>query len=140
MKFVRPEEIPMPNWLPLLADAEAVLQGLNLPYRTVDLCTGDIGFSAARTLDIRNLAPRPGDLIAKSPPVQNFHGFPGAAGEYPFPRMREGKRQFVHTLNGSGLAIGRTWLAILENYQRNETAPWSSPRSLRPLPGWCRRE
>ena len=88
-----------------------------MPYRTVALCTGDMGFSSAKTYDIEVWLPGQ-KLFSEISSCSNFEVVPGAAGEHPLQAGKENKTEFVHTLNGSGLAVGRTWLAILENYQQ----------------------
>ena len=103
----------------------------------VDLCTGDIGFSAARTFDIEVWLPAqadlPGDLLLLQLP-----GFPGPPGRHPLPPGRRGAPEFVHTLNGSGLAVGRTLVAILENYQQADGSVLV-PEVLRPYMGGLER-
>jgi len=96
--------------------AEAVLVLLGLPYRVVALCTGDLGFSAARTYDIEVWLPSQGSYREISS-CSNFEAFQARRGAIRY-RTTAGKIQYVHTLNGSGLAIGRTVVAILENYQQ----------------------
>ncbi|HOQ68110.1 MAG TPA: serine--tRNA ligase [Candidatus Atribacteria bacterium] len=113
----------------LLQDAEEVLQILNLPYRVVVLCTGDLGFSASKTYDIEVWIPSQNKYREISS-CSNFEDFQARRANIRF-RDQEGKVRYVHTLNGSGLAIGRTLVAILENYQE-EDGTVTIPEALRP--------
>ena len=116
VKFCRPEE----SWDELdalTADAEAVLKALELPYRVVRLSTGDLGFSSACTYDIEVWMPSYGRYVEISS-CSNFLDFQARRANIRFRRTEGGKPEFVHTLNGSGLAVGRTTAAILENYQQ----------------------
>jgi seryl-tRNA synthetase len=101
----------------LTEDAERVLQLLGLPYRTVMLCTGDLGFSAAKTYDIEVWLPSQ-RVYREISSCSNCEAFQARRANIKYRPDGTGKAQFVHTLNGSGLAIGRTLIAILENYQR----------------------
>ena len=115
VKFVRPEDSE--NELQsLVQDAEKVLQGLGLPYRVVQLCTGDLGFSSAKTYDLEVWMPSYNRYVEISS-CSNFVDFQARRAGIRY-RTDEKKNAFVHTLNGSGVAIGRTVAAILENYQR----------------------
>ena len=115
VKFVRPEESE--NELQsLVNDAEKVLQRLGLPYRVVQLCTGDIGFSSAKTYDLEVWMPSYNRYVEISS-CSNFVDFQARRAGIRY-RTDDKKNAFVHTLNGSGVAIGRTVAAILENYQR----------------------
>ena len=118
VKFTRPEDSS--NELEtLLADAEEVLQLLKLPYRVVTLCTGDLGFSATKTYDIEVWMPAQ-DKYREISSCSNFGDFQARRGGIRYrPRNRK-KSALVHTLNGSGLAVGRTVAAILENFQRSD--------------------
>ncbi|MBN2644792.1 MAG: serine--tRNA ligase [Desulfuromonadaceae bacterium] len=116
VKFVRPEESDA-ELAKLLGHAETVLQQLKLPYRVVDLCTGDIGFSAARTFDIEVWLPGQG-LYREISSCSNFRDFQARRAAIRYRPQDGAKAELVHTLNGSGLAVGRTLLAILENYQQ----------------------
>ncbi|MFN7947077.1 MAG: serine--tRNA ligase [Blastocatellia bacterium] len=100
-------------------DAEKVLQRLGLPYRTVALCTGDMGFSAAKTYDIEVWLPSQ-QTYREISSCSNCEAFQARRAQIRFKRDGKSKTEFVHTLNGSGLAVGRTWLAILENYQQQD--------------------
>jgi seryl-tRNA synthetase len=116
VKFARPED-SYAQLEKLTAHAETVLQRLGLPYRVVALCTGDLGFSSAKTYDIEVWLPGQ-QLFREISSCSNFEAFQARRANIRY-RPEGGKRtEFVHTLNGSGLAIGRTWLAILENYQQ----------------------
>ena len=101
----------------LTRDAEAVLQRLNLPYRVVALCTADLGFSSAKTYDLEVWLPASREYKEISS-CSNFEAFQARRANLRFRRGKHGKSEHLHTLNGSGLAVGRTWLAILENYQQ----------------------
>ncbi len=101
----------------LLENAEAILKKLELPYRVVTLCTGDLGFSSAKTYDIEVWMPAQ-CLYREISSCSNFVDFQARRANIRFRRKESGKPEFVHTLNGSGLAVGRTFAAILENYQQ----------------------
>lgn len=101
----------------LTRNAEIILEKLGLPYRTVNLSTGDLGFSAAKTYDIEVWLPSQQSFREISS-CSNFESFQARRANIRFRRNPGAKPEFVHTLNGSGLAIGRTWIAILENYQQ----------------------
>jgi seryl-tRNA synthetase len=127
VKFARPEQ-SYDELETLTADAERILQKLGLPYRTVALCTGDLGFSAAKTYDIEVWLPGQ-NAYKEISSCSNFEAFQARRASI---RFRSGKKsEFVHTLNGSGLAVGRTWVAIVENYQRNDGSV-DVPEALRP--------
>jgi seryl-tRNA synthetase len=129
VKFVVPEESDL-ELEKLLDNAEEVLRQLQLPYRVVDLCTGDIGFSAARTFDIEVWLPGQ-QAFREISSCSNFRDFQARRAAIRFRREAKGKPELVHTLNGSGLAVGRTLLAILENYQQ-EDGSVLIPEVLRP--------
>ena len=118
VKFTRPEDSYV-ELEKLTNDAELILQKLNLPYRVIVLCTGDMGFSSAKTYDIEVWLPGQ-QRYREISSCSNFEDFQARRAEIRF--KREGKKgtEFVHTLNGSGLAIGRTLVAILENYQQKD--------------------
>jgi seryl-tRNA synthetase len=101
----------------LTKNAETVLERLGLPYRVLSLCTGDIGFSSAKTYDLEVWLPS-GGTYREISSCSNFEDFQARRANIRFRREATGKPEFVHTLNGSGLAIGRTVAAILENYQQ----------------------
>ncbi len=116
----------------LTNDAELILQKLEIPYRVVELCTGDIGFSSAKTYDIEVWMPSYNRYVEISS-CSNFEDFQARRANIRF-RDDDGKVKFVHTLNGSALAVGRTFAAILENYQ-NEDGSITIPEVLRPFMG-----
>jgi seryl-tRNA synthetase len=116
----------------MTANAEAILEKLNLPYRTITLCTGDMGFSAAKTYDIEVWIPAQ-DTYREISSCSNCEDFQARRAKIRF-RNEEGKTDYVHTLNGSGLAVGRTVAAILENYQ-NEDGSVTIPEALVPYMG-----
>jgi seryl-tRNA synthetase len=103
----------------LLADAETILQKLQLPYQVVELCTGDLGFSAAKTYDIEVWMPAQG-VYREISSCSNFENFQARRANIRFKRKGQKGTQLVHTLNGSGLAVGRTVAALLENYQQSD--------------------
>ena len=116
----------------LTGDAEDILQRLGLHYRVVTLCTGDMGFSSAKTYDIEVWLPSQ-NRFREISSCSNFEAFQARRANIRF-KNENGKRQYVHTLNGSGLAIGRTWLAILENFQQKDGSV-VIPEALRPYMG-----
>jgi seryl-tRNA synthetase len=116
VKFVHPEQSEAEHQA-LVKDAEAILQALKLPYRVLELCTGDLGFSAARCYDLEVWLPS-AETYREISSCSNFQDFQARRGNIRFKEGSKKGTQFVHTLNGSGLAIGRTMAAILENYQQ----------------------
>ena len=118
VKFVKPET-SYDELESLTHAAEDVLQKLNIPYRVVRLSTGDLGFSSAMTYDIEVWMPSYGRYVEISS-CSNFENFQARRGNIRFRPAEKGKPEFVHTLNGSGLAVGRTVAAILENYQQED--------------------
>jgi seryl-tRNA synthetase len=116
----------------LTADAEDILRRLGLPFRTVVLSTGDTGFSAAKTYDIEVWLPGQNSYKEISS-CSNFEAFQARRASIRF-KGPKGKAEFVHTLNGSGLAVGRTWVAIVENYQQKDGSV-VVPEALRPYMG-----
>lgn len=118
VKFVKPED-SYEELESLTRDAEEVLQKLGLPYRVVALCTGDLGFASAKTYDIEVWLPGQGRYREISS-CSNFEDFQARRANIRFRRKGKKGTEFVHTLNGSGLAIGRTLVAILENYQQKD--------------------
>ncbi len=118
VKFTRPEESEAEHEK-LTRDAEEILEALDLPYRRVLLCTGDTGFSSAKTYDLEVWLPGQ-NLYREISSCSNFEAFQARRANIRYRPATGGKSkpEFVHTLNGSGLAVGRTWLAILENYQQ----------------------
>lgn len=127
VKFTRPEE-SYDELEKLTADAEDILRRLGLPFRTVVLSTGDMGFSSAKTYDIEVWLPGQNGYKEISS-CSNFEAFQARRAGI---RCRSGKKsEFAHTLNGSGLAVGRTWVAIVENYQQKDGSV-VIPEALRP--------
>jgi seryl-tRNA synthetase len=116
----------------LTADAEDILRRLGLPFRTVVLCTGDTGFSSAKTYDIEVWLPGQNGYKEISS-CSNFEAFQARRASIRF-KPAKGKSEFAHTLNGSGLAVGRTWVAIVENYQQKDGSV-VVPEVLRPYVG-----
>ena len=117
----------------LTRDAEAVLQRLGLHYRVVALSTGDMGFGSAKTYDVEVWLPGQ-NLFREISSCSNYESFQARRANIRFRSAGKKKTEFVHTINGSGLAVGRTWLAILENYQQ-EDGSVVIPEALRPLMG-----
>src|SRR6185503_15059079 len=103
----------------LTMNAEEVLKRLELPYRTVMLCTGDIGFASAKTYDIEVWLPSQ-ETYREISSCSNTEAFQARRANIKFRRAGTGKAELVHTLNGSGLAVGRTLIAILENFQQRD--------------------
>lgn len=135
VKFTTPES-SYDELETLLEDAEEILKRLNLHYRVVVLCTGDLGFSASKTYDIEVYLPSKGDYTEISS-VSNFEDFQARRAMIRC-KKKGGKPRFVHTLNGSGLAVGRTVVAILENYQQKNGAV-KIPEVLIPYMGGIER-
>jgi seryl-tRNA synthetase len=129
VKITRPED-SYAELEALTRDAEAVLEALGLPYRTVALSTGDMAFSAAKTYDIEVWLPSQ-NTYREISSCSNCETFQARRAQIRFRREAKARPEYVHTLNGSGLAIGRTWLAILENYQQ-EDGSVVIPEALRP--------
>src|ERR1700741_987576 len=117
----------------LTRNAEAVLQKLGLHYRVVTLCTADVGFSSAKTYDIEVWLPGQG-LFREISSCSNFEAFQARRANIRFRPDGKGKSEFVHTLNGSARAVGRTWVAIVENYQQADGSV-VIPEALRPYMG-----
>jgi seryl-tRNA synthetase len=118
VKLVRPETSEEEHQK-LLRNAEAILEALKLPYRTIELCTGDIGFGAGKCYDIEVWLPS-AQTYREISSCSNFYDFQARRGNIRFKESGQKGTQFVHTLNGSGLAVGRTMAAVLENYQRED--------------------
>jgi len=132
VKFVRPKD-STEELEKLTANAESILQLLELPYRVVVLCAGDMSFSAAKTYDIEVWLPSQKKYVEISS-CTNFKDFQARRAGIRYRPDDKGKPRHVHTLNGSGLAIGRTWVALVENYQ-NEDGTITIPEVLRPYLG-----
>ena len=132
VKFVNPEN-SYEELEKLTNDAEEILKLLEIPYRVVCLCTGDIGFSSAKTYDIEVWMPSYGRYVEISS-CSNFEDYQARRANIRFRPSEKEKPEFVHTLNGSGLAIGRTVAAILENYQQADGTV-TVPDVLKPYMG-----
>jgi seryl-tRNA synthetase len=118
VKFAEPEASYV-ELEQMLQDAEEVLKRLRLPYRVVELCTGDLGFSAAKTYDLEVWLPGQ-EAYREISSCSNCEDFQARRAQIRYRREKRGKPLFVHTLNGSGLAVGRTVVAVLENYQQKD--------------------
>ncbi len=116
VKLVKPENSAAEHEA-LVQNAEAILQALKLPYRVIELCTGDLGFGAAKCYDLEVWLPS-SETYREISSCSNFHDFQARRANIRFKEKGKKGTQFVHTLNGSGLAVGRTMAAILENYQQ----------------------
>jgi seryl-tRNA synthetase len=121
----------------LTRDAESILQKLGLHYRVVALSTGDLGFGSAKTYDIEVWLPSQ-NTFREISSCSNYEAFQARRAQIRFRRAGGAKPEYVHTLNGSGLAIGRTWIAILENYQQADGSV-IIPEALRPYMGGLER-
>jgi seryl-tRNA synthetase len=130
-KFTRPDQ-SYEELESLVRNAEAVLQRLGLHYRVVQLCTADMGFASAKTYDIEVWLPSSGEFMEISS-CSNCEAFQARRAGIRF-KPKGGKSEFVHTLNGSGLAVGRTWIAVVENYQQADGSI-VVPEALRPYMG-----
>jgi seryl-tRNA synthetase len=135
VKFVHPEH-SYENHEKLTHDAETVLQKLGLHYRVVTLCAGDMGAASAKTYDLEVWLPGQG-VFREISSCSNFEAYQARRANIRFRREGKGKTELVHTLNGSGLAIGRTWVAIVENYQQADGGVMV-PEVLRPYVGAAR--
>jgi seryl-tRNA synthetase len=132
VKFTTPEQ-SCDELESLTLNAEEILKRLDLPYRTMLLCTGDMGFASAKTYDIEVWLPSQ-DTYREISSCSNTEAFQARRANIRFRREGTGKAEFVHTLNGSGLAVGRTLIAILENYQQADGTV-VVPEALRPYVG-----
>jgi seryl-tRNA synthetase len=133
VKFIKPEDSDAEHEK-LTRDAETILEALDLPYRRVLLCAGDTGFSSAKTYDLEVWLPGQG-LYREISSCSNFEAFQARRANIRYKASgAKGKSEFLHTINGSGLAVGRTWLAILENYQQADGSVLV-PEVLRPYMG-----
>ncbi len=137
VKFTRPEDSDAEHER-LTRDAEEILEALGLPYRRMLLCAGDTGFSSAKTFDLEVWLPGQ-QLYREISSCSNFESFQARRANIRYkPAGGKGKNEFVHTINGSGLAVGRTWLAIVENYQQPDGSVLI-PEALRPYMGGLER-
>ena len=132
VKFVVPETSAA-ELEALTTDAEEILKRLELPYRTVALCTGDIGFASAKTYDIEVWLPSY-DNYKEISSCSNYLDFQARRLNIRYRPAEGGRPRFIHTLNGSGLAVGRTFAAIIENYQ-NQDGSITVPEALRHFMG-----
>lgn len=132
VKFAKPEE-SFAELETLTGQAESILQALELPHRVITLCTGDMGFGSAKTYDIEVWMPSQG-VYREISSCSNMTDFQARRGNIKFRREQKGKPEFVHTLNGSGLAVGRTVAAILENNQEANGSV-RIPTALQPYMG-----
>ncbi len=117
--------------------AEEILKRLEIPYRVVVLCTADMGFSAAKTYDIEAWLPGQ-NTYREISSCSNCNDFQGRRANIRYRPADGGKPKFVHTLNGSGIAVGRTWIALLENYQQADGSILI-PKALQPYMGGIER-
>lgn len=136
VKFAKPEESDAEHEK-LTRDAEEVLQKLGLHYRTVLLCTGDMGFSSAKTYDLEVWLPGQ-QLFREISSCSNFDSFQARRANIRYRPEGKNKTEYVHTINGSGLAVGRTWVAIVENYQQADGSVLI-PEALKPYMGGLER-
>jgi seryl-tRNA synthetase len=136
VKFTRPED-SYSQHDQLTRDAEMVLQKLGLHYRVVLLCTGDMGAASAKTYDLEVWLPGQ-QLYREISSCSNFEAYQARRANVRYRPEGSKRSEYVHTLNGSGLAVGRTWLAILENYQQADGSVMV-PEALRPYMGGCER-
>ncbi|MGO8719127.1 MAG: serine--tRNA ligase [Acidobacteriaceae bacterium] len=132
VKFVTPEQSYAEHER-LTRHAEAILQTLELPYRVMNLCAGDLGFSSAKTYDLEVWLPGQ-NLYREISSCSNFEAFQARRANIRYRPQGQKKAEFVHTLNGSGLAVGRTWLAVMENYQQADGSV-TIPAALQPYMG-----
>ncbi len=132
VKFSRPEN-SYEEHEKLTRNAETVLQKLGLPYRVITLCTGDMGSASAKTYDIEVWLPGQ-QLYREISSCSNFEAYQARRANIRFRPEGKNKTEFVHTLNGSGLAVGRTWVAVVENYQQADGSV-VIPEALRPYIG-----
>jgi len=129
VKFTRPEQ-SYEELESMTRDAEVILQRLEIPYRVVVLCTGDMGFAAAKTYDLEVWVPGQG-IYKEISSCSNCEAFQARRANIRYRLPGKNKTEFVHTLNGSGLAVGRTWMALVENYQQADGSVLI-PEALRP--------
>ncbi len=136
VKFAEPEN-SYDELESMVQNAEEVLKRLGLPYRVVELCTGDMGFGAAKTYDLEVWLPGQ-NAYREISSCSNCEDFQARRANIRYRREKKGRPAFVHTLNGSGLAVGRTLVAVLENYQRKDGSV-AVPEALRPYMGGLER-
>jgi len=136
VKFAEPET-SYDELESMVRNAEGVLQRLELPYRVVELCTGDIGFASAKTYDLEVWLPGQ-NAYREISSCSNCEDFQARRANIRYRKEKKGRPIFVHTLNGSGLAVGRTLVAVLENYQQKDGSV-TVPEALRPYMGGLER-
>jgi len=136
VKFTEPES-SYDELESMVQNAEAVLQRLKIPYRVVELCTGDMGFGAAKTYDLEVWLPGQ-NTYREISSCSNCEDFQARRANIRYRKDKKGRPIFVHTLNGSGLAVGRTFVAVLENYQQKDGSV-VIPEALRPYMGGLER-
>lgn len=132
IKFTRPED-SYDELEKMVRDSEYVLQKLDIPYRVVELCTGDMGFGMAKTYDIEVWLPGQ-NTYREIGSISNAEDYQARRANIRFRRTKDSKTEYVHTLNGSGLAVGRTVIAVIENYQQADGSI-KIPEALRPYMG-----
>ncbi len=132
IKFTKPEE-SYDELMKMLEDSEEVLKRLDIPYHVVELCTGDMGFGMATTYDIEVWLPSQ-NMYREIASISNAEDYQGRRANIRFRRSKDAKTEYVHTLNGSGLAVGRTVIAIMENYQQADGSI-KVPEVLKPYMG-----
>jgi len=137
MVRIVPPEDSMQHLEELVSDAEAVLRALELPYQVMLLCTGDLGFAMTKTFDLNAWAAGSGEWLEVSS-ISNANDYQARRANIRFRREPGGKTEFPHTLNGSGLALARPMIAILENNQQSDGSV-VIPRVLRPYMGGLER-
>jgi seryl-tRNA synthetase len=136
VKFAEPES-SYDELESMVQNAEAVLQRLKIPYRVVELCTGDMGFGAAKTYDLEVWLPGQ-NTYREISSCSNCEDFQARRANIRYRKDKKGRPIFVHTLNGSGLAVGRTFVAVLENCQQKDGSV-VIPEALRPYMGGLER-
>jgi seryl-tRNA synthetase len=136
VKFTEPET-SYDELESMVQNAEEVLKRLKIPYRVVELCTGDMGFSSAKTYDLEVWLPGQ-NAYREISSCSNCEDFQARRANIRYRKERKGRPMFVHTLNGSGLAVGRTLVAVLENYQQKDGSVLV-PEALRPYMGGLER-
>ena len=132
IKFSKPED-SYNELEAMVRDSEEVLRQLDIPYRVVELCTGDMGFGMAKTYDIEVWLPGQ-NTYREIGSISNAEDYQARRANIRFRRTKDSKTELVHTLNGSGLAVGRTVIAVIENYQQADGSI-KIPEALKPYMG-----
>ena len=132
IKFAKPED-SYDELEAMVRDSEEVLRQLDIPYRVVELCTGDMGFGMAKTYDIEVWLPGQ-NTYREIGSISNAEDYQARRANIRFKRTKDAKTEYVHTLNGSGLAVGRTVIAVIENYQQADGSI-KIPEALKPYMG-----